>query len=254
VTVESWQVGNLKSVGRATNCAMLGSGQFTFEHYTMTDVRSLVRQARDSRRITHPYAKYSAQGVLYCTACTQKIPSEAQWEAHISSAQHKAKVQDAIRESQRKAKRGIAATAMEEEEEEDQSSRKRVKVSEPEPEVVEEKIEETTTTEEQGLPEDFFDEGSKPPKVGVDEDEWKKFQADISEVIRNQEDGDKDEEEEIQRGILDEFDEIDTFGSRVERLKKRREELQHSVKPVQTADVDEKEEDDDDGEVEEEWW
>ena len=217
---------------------MLSSGKFTFDPYTMTDVRSLVRQARESRRIAHPYAKYTAQGALYCTACAQKVPSEAQWESHISSQQHKAKVQDVIRESQRKAKRSIAATAMEEEqEEEDQSSRKRIRVSETETEPLENIEQPTTVTDDQTLPEDFFDEGSKPAKVGVDEDEWKQFQADIAETIRNQEEGDQDEDEEIQRGMLDEFDELNTFESRVERLKKRREELQQTVRSVQTADA-----------------
>jgi zinc finger protein 830 len=226
----------------------------------MTDVRSLVRQARESRRITHPYSKYTAQGALYCTACAQKIPTELQWEAHIASPQHKEKVQDVIRESQRKAKRGIAATEMEnEEEEEDQSSRKRIKVSESETQTVEENIEEPRTTDDQALPEDFFDEGSKSAKKGVDEDEWQRFQSDIAETIRNQEEGDqnKDEEDEVQRSILEEFDEINTFENRVERLKKRREELlqQSASRSVQMTAPDEQvEEDDDDAEVEEEWW
>ena len=97
----------------------------------MSDVRSLLKQTRQSRRITHPYAKYSSQGALYCTACTQKIAAETLWETHIASTQHKDKVKDVIRESQRKAKRGIAATAMEDEQQEEQESRKRVKRQDP---------------------------------------------------------------------------------------------------------------------------
>jgi zinc finger protein 830 len=103
----------------------------------MADVRSLLKQACQARRITHPYAKYNSQGTLYCTACTQKIASEALWDTHIQSASHKEKVRNAIREGQRKAKRGIAATAMDEEEEEEGESRKRLKVEE-EPESEEE--------------------------------------------------------------------------------------------------------------------
>jgi hypothetical protein len=223
----------------------------------MTDVRSLVRQARDSRRITHPYAKYNTQGALFCAACAQKILAEAQWQSHINSPQHKEKVHHVIRASQRKAKRGIAASAMEaEEEEEDESSRKRIKVSEPEP-AIEDNLEELPAPEDQALPEDFFDEGLEPAKKDVDEDEWQRFQSEIAETIRNQEEGNKDEEEEIQRVILEELDDINTFENRVERLKKRRVELQQIARsvPAAAAEVDQQaEEDDDNAEVEEEWW
>jgi len=226
----------------------------------MTDVRSLLKQARQSRRITHPYAKYSNQGILYCTACTQKIASEPLWESHITSTSHKEKVKDVIRDSQRKAKRGIAATAMDEEQDEEPQERKRAKI-EPEPmkpeQVVEPVAEDVPEVDgEEGLPEGFFDEGSKPAKKGVDEDEWMKFQAEITETIRNQEEKDEDEEEELKRGIVEEFEEMETLEDRVGRLKKRRAELQKTakeVKPVSEAtqgtDVD-----DEDDEVEEEWW
>jgi zinc finger protein 830 len=230
----------------------------------MSDVRSLLKQTRQSRRITHPYAKYTAQGALYCTACTQKIASDALWENHITSTQHKEKVKDVIRESQRKAKRGIAATAMEDEQPEEQESRKRVRIQDPEPSVsedVEIQVEQQTTMidVEEGLPEDFFDEGSKPAKTGVDEDEWKKFQAEIADTIRNQEEGDQEDEEEIRRGIVEEFEELNSLEDRVERLKQRRAELQKVQKDVQAvssmkSNVAMDEDDDDADDVEEEWW
>lgn len=229
----------------------------------MSDVRSLLKQARQSRRIVHPYAKYTAQGALYCTACTQKLASESLWETHIVSSLHKDKVKDVIRESQRKAKRGIAATEMEEEQQvEEQENRKRVKIQKPEPEVVErtDNVQlEGLETAKEGLPEDFFDEGFKPPKTGVDEDEWIKFQTDIAQTIRNQEDKDKEDEEEIQRGIVQEFEELNTLEDRVERLKRRRAELQEKMKDVaETVDVRTSdvaaEEDGEDIEDEEEWW
>jgi zinc finger protein 830 len=222
----------------------------------MSDVRSLLKQARETRRITHPYAKYTAQGALYCTACTQKIASENLWETHITSTQHKEKVKDAVREGQRKAKRTIAATAMDEEETqlENEESRKRMKIEDP-PEVVEADVTEDATDE--GLPTDFFDEGSKPVTVGVDEDEWAKFQEEIKETIRNQEEGVLEDEEEMRRGIEEEFDELNTLEDRVERLKKRRAELQKSVKdtkPVVTKQAAGVDEDDDSDVEEEEWW
>jgi hypothetical protein len=220
----------------------------------MSDVRSLLKQARQTRRITHPYAKYTAQGALYCTACAQKVASEALWETHTTSTTHKDKVKDVIRESQRKAKRGIAAAAMEEEDAEE--SRKRVRIEEP---VAEESVVEDVSVEkevdEEGLPMDFFDEGSKPEKVGVDEDEWAKFQADIAETIQARVEGDKEDEEEIRRGIVEEFDELNNLEDRVERLKKRRAELQKS-KEVKSGAMMESSvvtEEDDDAEIEEDW-
>jgi hypothetical protein len=137
---------------------------------------------------------------------------------------------------------------------ENEESRKRMKIEDP-PEVLE--VEVTEEVSEEGLPTDFFDEGSKPATAGVDEDEWAKFQEDIKETIRNQEEGVLEDEEEMRRGIEEEFDELNTLEDRVERLKKRRAELQKSVKdtkpvvPKQVAGVDE----DDDSDVEEEeWW
>jgi zinc finger protein 830 len=219
----------------------------------MADVRSLLKQARQTKRITHPYAKYSSSGSLYCTACTLKIASEALWDTHIASTQHKENVKDVIQEGQRKAKRGIAATAMEEEEQEEQD-RKRLKVDEA-------PVEEDAEDAEEGLPEDFFDPGMKPPTSGVDEDEFAKFQAEIAEIVRNQEDEGKDGEEdieELQRGIVDEFDELNTLEDRVERLKRRRAALKANkdVQPVVTSTAEKSEANDseDEDEDEEDWW
>lgn len=225
----------------------------------MADIRSLLRQTRETRRISHPYAKYSEKGFLYCTACTQKIASETLWETHISSAQHKQNVKNVVRESQRKAKRGIAATATDgEEEEPEHESRKRVKIQEPEQqpaETPEGQMDGPETVEER-LPEDFFDEGNKPPRAGVDEDEWKKFQAEIAETIRTQEEREKDEKDEIQQSIIEEFEEMNTLEGRVEQLKKRREELRKAAKDTDMRPTISSEIalEDDDEDVEEEWW
>jgi len=232
--------------------------------HRMSDARALLKQARQTRRITHPYAKYNSQGALYCTACAQKIPSEALWESHISSVSHKERVKEVIREGQTKAKRSIAATAFDEEsEEKEPESRKRVRIAEEAPAVVEGEPdapvepEETTTQAEaqEGLPEDFFDAGNQPKKVGVDEDEWKKFQEEISQTIRTQEDGDQEEQEDISRTIVEEFDELNTLEDRLVRLRKRRAELQEAVKdkPVVMTE-DNMDEGDDADEEEEEWW
>jgi hypothetical protein len=136
----------------------------------------------------------------------------------------------------------------------EQESRKRMKVEEPPEDVLAEEVTEEVT--EEGLPEDFFDEGSRPAKVGVDEDEWIKFQTEIQETIRNQEEGDLEDEEEMRRGIAEEFDELNTLEDRVERLKKRRAELQKDKdsKPVIMKDVAVADEDEDADAEEEEWW
>ena len=243
----------------------------------MSDIRTLLKQARETRRITHPYAKYTVQGTLYCTACTLKIASEVLWEKHVSSTPHKEKVQDVVRESQRKAKRGIEAAAGEEGGEWGVS--KRVKLEKGgDDKVGEERLPSdffdggmrptTTTTTEgegeekpdgtsvEGLPSDFFDVGMRPATQGVDENEWKKFQAEIAETIRTQEEdeGDDDDVEELQRAIVREFDEMTTLEDRVAQLKKRRAELQRTTSQlVQGPPVQEVEEDDA-AEFEEGWW
>jgi len=224
----------------------------------MSDIRSLLKQARQTKRITHPYAKYSSSGTLYCTACTLKIPSEAIWDTHIASTQHKENVKKVIQEGQRKAKRGIAATAMAEEEQEVEQERKRLKVEQQVAKVEEEIEEDEEESAEEGLPADFFDPGMKPQTTGVDENEWAKFQEEIAETIRNQEEEGKDVEEdieELQRGIVDEFDELNTLEDRVERLKRRREELKaKDVQPMNVVETNAEEEEEEDAEEEEEWW
>jgi len=234
----------------------------TEEPQAMSDARALLKQARQTRRITHPYAKYNTQGMLYCTACVQKIPSEALWEPHINSISHKERVKEVIKEGQKKAKRGIAAAAFEEETEERAlDSRKRIRIEEAavvdDEEITPAGPDEPQSTAEpkEGLPEGFFDQGNEPKKVGVDEDEWKRFQEEISQTIRTQEEGDQEEQDEITRNIVEEFDELNTLEDRLERLRKRRADLLEVVKskPVVMSEVT-LEEGDEVDEEHEEWW
>ena len=55
----------------------------------MADVRSLLKQAQASRRITHPLLSYTKSGLLQCTACNLIIKSDSLWEGHLRSANHK---------------------------------------------------------------------------------------------------------------------------------------------------------------------
>lgn len=59
----------------------------------MTDVRSLLRNERASRRIVHPQATYSTTGTLVCLVCHIQLKAESQWEKHLRSAQHAMRLQ-----------------------------------------------------------------------------------------------------------------------------------------------------------------
>ncbi len=55
----------------------------------MTDVRSLLRQERASRRIDHPQAAYTATGTLECSVCHIPLKSDTEvWNKHLKSTQH----------------------------------------------------------------------------------------------------------------------------------------------------------------------
>ncbi|KAL8783789.1 MAG: hypothetical protein Q9213_004405 [Squamulea squamosa] len=54
----------------------------------MASVRSMLRDERASRRITHPHLTYSTTGILICQVCNTQIKTEALWNKHLQSAQH----------------------------------------------------------------------------------------------------------------------------------------------------------------------
>ncbi|KAJ3498867.1 hypothetical protein NLG97_g789 [Lecanicillium saksenae] len=54
----------------------------------MADVRALLRQQRQARRIEHPFAAYSDAGKLLCTLCREQIRAESQWESHLKGTMH----------------------------------------------------------------------------------------------------------------------------------------------------------------------
>jgi len=59
----------------------------------MTDVRSLLRNERATRRITHPDAVYTRSGALTCNICGIAVKSETFWDKHLRSAEHAARKQ-----------------------------------------------------------------------------------------------------------------------------------------------------------------
>lgn len=59
----------------------------------MADVRSLLREQRKERRITHPHATYSTTGTLICLVCNTQLKSESLWAGHQRSPQHAMRLQ-----------------------------------------------------------------------------------------------------------------------------------------------------------------
>ncbi|OAP65242.1 hypothetical protein AYL99_01214 [Fonsecaea erecta] len=55
----------------------------------MADVRALLAAERQARRITHPHLTYTKSGMLICTVCNLNVKSEALWEGHLKSANHR---------------------------------------------------------------------------------------------------------------------------------------------------------------------
>ncbi len=54
----------------------------------MSDVRSMLRNERASRRITHPHLSYSSTGTLICLVCNIQVKTEALWNKHLNSTLH----------------------------------------------------------------------------------------------------------------------------------------------------------------------
>lgn len=48
----------------------------------------MLRQSREARRITHPYASYTADSKIRCTLCNTLLKSDAAWGSHLHSSQH----------------------------------------------------------------------------------------------------------------------------------------------------------------------
>ncbi|KAI2617760.1 hypothetical protein GGR54DRAFT_194991 [Hypoxylon sp. NC1633] len=59
----------------------------------MADARALLRAHRAENRIKHPHAAYSDAGKLLCKLCHEPVKSEALWEGHMRSANHKKRLQ-----------------------------------------------------------------------------------------------------------------------------------------------------------------
>ncbi|OBT91438.1 hypothetical protein VE01_10501 [Pseudogymnoascus verrucosus] len=54
----------------------------------MADVRTLLRNERNARRISHRHAKYSETGKLQCVVCHVELKNELLWNDHLRSENH----------------------------------------------------------------------------------------------------------------------------------------------------------------------
>ena len=59
----------------------------------MADVRSMLRNERMNRRLTHPHLAYSTTNTLVCLVCHIQLKSENLWNKHLVSAQHAMRLQ-----------------------------------------------------------------------------------------------------------------------------------------------------------------
>ncbi|KAL8940516.1 MAG: hypothetical protein Q9216_002766 [Gyalolechia sp. 2 TL-2023] len=181
----------------------------------MADVRSLLRNERANRRITHPHLTYSTTGTLSCLVCHIQIKTEALWSKHLLSTQHVSNAQ--------KTRDSIAANALEgstsfksskkrkaDDESSDEDSRKRNKGGQrmrssgsASPSTkrngnpLDDRIDAERETQEvaatdpdpsgngvplENPPEPAYHPSKQPPdpNTAVDEDEWAAFQREIA--------------------------------------------------------------------------
>ena len=180
----------------------------------MAGVRTLLQREREARRIQHPHLAYSKSGALSCTVCNLNVKSEALWEGHLKSANHRRNVREAAAETSgvgNGKKRKIEEVTEEDNprkrktEEFDGDTRKKREVSfatsAPEETPATTSIEQQAEAEavlpgfvrsEAAIPQTT---PSPPPTAApdpaatvptVDEDEWAAFEAEVAPLARDQ--------------------------------------------------------------------
>ncbi|KAL9019431.1 MAG: hypothetical protein Q9185_003323 [Variospora sp. 1 TL-2023] len=178
----------------------------------MADVRSMLRNERATRRITHPHLTYSTTGTLACLVCHVQIKTEALWNKHLNSTLHATNASKSREEASGKKNNSKKRKADDDESSDEEDTRKRAKgvdnvpppngfVSEKNkkqqtlndplpPPIADQKPESTfappktlgsTTTDIPSRPHPH--EPPRPPPVSapaVNEDEWAAFQRDVA--------------------------------------------------------------------------
>ena len=181
----------------------------------MTDVRALLAAERQSRRITHPHLSYTKSGVLMCNICTLNVKSEALWEGHLKSANHRKNIAaQASRQASLDANTGKGVKrkiedvdeVQEERDETDTADARKKPKSRPESTIAEAAndvqagpvLPEETAGAEAKQPPASIAIGDNvattngvtpsPPDETVDEDEWAAFEREVARLAKDKRD------------------------------------------------------------------
>ncbi|KAL9121874.1 MAG: hypothetical protein Q9187_001569 [Circinaria calcarea] len=138
----------------------------------MADVRSLLRNERASRRITHPHATYSISGTLACLVCHVQLKSESLWGSHLASSQHVTRLQQIRDGTLEKSSGSLGPT----------NSSIGARVSRKRKADGEEEDERKRVKAPNGLPHDFFDkdEGEDKPEEFIEDEPVAKSEPAVS--------------------------------------------------------------------------
>jgi zinc finger protein 830 len=173
----------------------------------MADARALLAAERKARRISHPFLQYTKSGQPLCKVCQLNIKSEALWEGHLKSVNHRKNVKAAEAASARSLKRKLEDVQEEDEEVEDLGPREMKKPKSRVPSLMEEgkavhgeaeeKDLQQASNERDAVPEEKTAEepepepeskpgSNKPPEpvAAVDEDEWAAFEQEMGALAQ----------------------------------------------------------------------
>lgn len=232
---------------------------------TMSDIRSLLRNERDSRRLTHPHASYTASGKLLCSLCSVPIKTESLWDSHTRSQQHVARVK-----ALKSAPPPVEKRKRSEEEDEDREEVKRTKGApegfvpqgffDEQDDGQEARVEKDGAAGADGVTAQAQDSTPAQAAVQVNEDEWAAFERDLAapapaadpvphagatisaapmtaeEIAaqareeQSQQRGRREveaeeEREDATRALEEEFEQMESLEERVRRLREQRERL-----------------------------
>jgi zinc finger protein 830 len=174
----------------------------------MADLRALMKERKAaSKRIDHPYARYSNAGQLSCSLCTLTVKNEVLWPAHLTSKVHRQNVRqaqlavaeaEAQAEEEEREQAGLTSTSTssgsglgtkrgaDDEAEMDGGGAKRVRFQDEshEKDSVEGQHQTNNAASATGLPAGFFDDPSQAPAPdetsqtqAPEDDEMAEFEA-----------------------------------------------------------------------------
>jgi zinc finger protein 830 len=171
----------------------------------MSDVRTLLQREREARRIEHPHLSYSKSGALTCTVCSLNVKSEALWEGHLKSMNHRKNLQ--IQRDEAPANNGKKRKIEEEEEnprkrknledeevKSDTKKKREVNFATSKPEEIRPiEVEDVQQAETETILPGFVrsepavpEPTPSPPAAAINEDEWAAFSAEVAPLVASQ--------------------------------------------------------------------